>query len=538
LHCAAFKRSRAAAWAALALLAVSAPVRAQTAPQAAIESGRVAGLSLASLPHGGAFLGIPYAAQPVGDLRWRAPQPPPHWNGVRKATEYGAACPQAPSPWLPEMLGRKAMATDEACLYLNVWTPKLAADAKLPVLVWVHGGGNVEGSAEWPPLGETLARRGIVVVSLNYRLGVFGFFAYPALAAESPHHVSGNYGQLDQLAALKWVRNNIRRFGGDPRRVTVAGASSGSLDICNLLASPLSAGLLEGAILQSGVCVDSIFPTSQSAEKSDAEFVKDLGVKDGPRALAELRAMPAAQLLKRAATDEHADLEPVVDGWFLRGQPAATFARGAQLRVPVLTGSNENEMSIFASPLVGGASYRPKTVAEYRRWLGDRVHAFADAVFAAYPASSDSGVLRVFTQMDTDIDFGFGARLLAIETARAGQKAFLYHFTYRGAGEFAALGAFHSEESMFLSKKYWTSWIARPYDETLSEIIDGYWVRFVKTGNPNGAGLPRWPVYDPAKDLCQELGERVAPMPVPRADRFGVFQQRLDSRLRDAEPNP
>jgi para-nitrobenzyl esterase len=530
--------SRAAAFALLALLTISSSAHAQTAPLVVIDSGRLAGVSLASLPHGGAFLGIPYAAQPVGGLRWRAPQLPPHWSGIRKAAAYGAACPQAPSPWLPEMLGRKAMATDEACLYLNVWTPKLAEDAKLPVLVWVHGGGNVEGSAEWPPLGETLARRGIVVVSLNYRLGVFGFFAYPTLAAESPQHVSGNYGQLDQLAALKWVERNIRHFGGDPQRVTVAGASSGSLDICNLLASPLSAGLLEGAILQSGVCVDSIFPTSQSAEKSDAEFVKDLGVKNGPHALAELRAMPAARLLKAAATDQHADLEPVVDGWFLREQPAATFARSAQLKVPVLTGSNENEMSIFASSLVGGTSYRPKTVAEYRQWLRGRFHTFADAVFAAYPASSDAEVRAVFTQMDTDLDFGFGARLLAIQTARAGQNAFLYHFTYMGVGEFAALGAFHSEESMFLSKKYWTRWIARPYDETLSEIIDGYWVRFVTTGNPNGAGLPPWPVYDPAKDVCQELGERVGPMPVRRVNRFGVFQERLDSRLRDAQPNP
>ncbi|HTV07634.1 MAG TPA: carboxylesterase family protein [Candidatus Aquilonibacter sp.] len=240
------------------------------APAVTIDSGKLEGVPLSSLSRGAAFLGIPFAAQPVGDLRWKPPQPSPRWTGVRQATVDGPACPQAPSPWLPEMLGITSMKTDEACLYLNVWTPALSPRTKLPVIVWIHGGGNVEGAADWPPLGETLARQHIVVVSINYRLGIFGYYASAELSAESPQHVSGNYGQLDQLAALRWVHNNIARFGGDPDRVTVAGQSSGSEDICNLMASPLSTGLFRRVILQSGVCVDGIFPRSARQKSATA----------------------------------------------------------------------------------------------------------------------------------------------------------------------------------------------------------------------------------------------------------------------------
>src|ERR1700728_2176771 len=236
---------------ALLLVALSGPLLAQIArPQVTIDSGRVRGARVAELPSGGAFLGIPYAAPQGGALRWRATQLPRQLTGVREATALGPACPQTPSPWLPEMLGIGKMAIDEACLYLNVWTPDLHPVKALPVLVWMHGGGNVEGSGEWPPLGVMMARNGVVVVSFNYRLGVFGFFAYPRLDAESRLHTSGNYGHLDQIAALAWVRRNIARLGGDPGRVTIAGQSSGSEDVCNLMASPLAAGLFKGAILE------------------------------------------------------------------------------------------------------------------------------------------------------------------------------------------------------------------------------------------------------------------------------------------------
>ncbi|MHB1936650.1 MAG: carboxylesterase/lipase family protein [Acidobacteriaceae bacterium] len=530
------------AFAAMALLWTrGVPSQAQAhgsdgrSPRVTIDSGTLEGIPLRSAPRGAAFLGIPYADQPIGNLRWKSPQLPPKWSGIRDAKDYGPACPQMPSGWLPEMLGIQKMKTDEACLYLNVWTPNLMGTTKLPVLVWVHGGGNVEGSGEWPPLGATLAREGIVVVSLNYRLGAFGFFAYPALSTESRHRVSGNYGHLDQVAALRWVRRNIARFGGDPTQVTIAGQSSGALDICNLMASPIAAGLFQRAILQSGVCVDSIYPTLQSVETNGALLVKDLGVRPGPRALAELRAIPAQHVLETAAADQQIDLEPNIDGWFFPEQPAIAFVKKRQAKVAVLVGSNEDEVSIFASPIVGGKSYRPKTVADYRQWLQREFADDADKVFAEYPAHSDKEVPSAFREMFTDFDFGFGARLLARDTTRIRQPAFLYHFTYVGAGKFGAVGAFHSEENMFLSGKYWTTWTRRPYDETLSHAIVGYWVRFAKTGNPNGDDLPAWPAYDPATDLCQELGRRIGSERVPRAERFEIFQRVLTSRLRKLE---
>jgi len=515
-----------------ALLTLALTAQAQrAAPILAIDAGRIEGITLPTLPEGGAFLGIPYAAQPVGDLRWRAPQPAPAWSGILHVKAYGPACPQAPSGWLPEMLGETSMATDEACLYLNVWTPHLAPNADLPVLVWIHGGGNVEGSGEWPPLGETLARRGIVVVSINYRLGIFGFYATPQLSAESPDHRSGNYGQLDQLAALDWVQKNIARFGGDPHQVTVAGQSSGSEDICNLIASPLSAGLLQRAIFESGTCVDSIFPTSREIEAANAHFADHLGPGNQSASLVQLRALPAQQLLDAAAHDDDLDLEPAVDGHLLREQPATTFAQGHQLPIPILAGSTENEVSIFASPIVGGSSHRPQTLAAYHQFLDKKFGPLAPQVFAAYPATTDAEIPRVFNTMFSDFDFGFSARLLAAETARIHQPAYLYHFTYAGQGPFATLGAFHAEDLMFLSQHYWSSWVKTPDDARVSNTLIDYWIHFIQTGDPNTAGLPQWPAYDPHQDLVQILGRAVTTAPDPRATRFSPFQQYLDNRV-------
>ena len=429
------------------------------------------------------------------------------------------------------MLGRKKLDSDEACLYLNVWTDNLYSASKAPVMVWIHGGGNIEGSQEMPPLGPVLAKRGVVVVSINYRLGALGFLSHPALSAESEHSSSGNYGLLDQLEALKWVHANIDKFGGDPAQVTVFGASSGALDICYLMASPLAAGFFQRAILQSGVCVDSMVSPLVKGEADGKRLTRDLGVADDMQALVKLRALPAERILQVASRNTALNFDANIDGWVLQEQPALTFARGKQAKIPVMVGSNLDEVSIFASPIVGGTSYRPETINEYRNWLRREFKTDGSEVFTAYPAHTDGDVHRAFLAMDTDYEFGFGARLFAQEISSAGQDAFLYNFNYVGAGKFAALGAFHSEESMFLAQKYWASWISRPEDEKLSQAIIHYWTNFARNGRPDSAGLPPWPAYKKETDLCQELGLAVRQAPVPRAAQCEVFERILRSRV-------
>lgn len=511
----------------VARISICAEVSAQKsrAPRVRLEDGVLSGARLGS--DGASFLGIPYAAPPVGRLRWAPPQEPAPWTGVRDATYYRPACPQLPSPWLPEMLGRKEMQTSEDCLYLNVWTPRLRSDESLPVMVWIHGGGNIEGSQEWPPLGPALATHGVVVVTINYRLGVLGYLAHPELSAQSPDHVSGNYGLLDQMAALRWVKRNIRSFGGDPHRVTVFGASSGSLDVCDLMASPLAQGLFDRAIMQSGVCEDGLSPTLAEQEASGVAFAaKILSAKDDA-SIEKLRAIPADELVRMADKVGGVDWNPIVDTRVLPVQPLLVFRRGQQIKVPVIVGSNLDEVSIFASSLVGGKSYRPQSVAEYRSWLKREFGNDADAVFHAYPAARDDQVHAAFRAMDTDDSFGFGANLLAREVTASGQKAYLYIFTMTGRGPFASLGAFHSLESMYLSKHYWTDWVSGPEDEPLSNAILEYWTRFAASGDPSSADLPVWPPYRIDKPEAQELGKQIGPVRVPRLDSMSVFMKLL-----------
>jgi para-nitrobenzyl esterase len=291
------------------------------------------------------------------------------------------------------------------------------------------------------------------------------------------------------------------------------------------MASPLASGLFEKAILQSGFCVDNKSPTLSQVEAQGEKLAQQLGASGGDaEALDKLRAIPAEQMLQQAATDYEIDFNPNVDKWVLRDQPWRIFSEGKQARIPVIVGSNADEVSIFASPLVGGSSHRPKTIAEYRQWLQQTFHDLAPEVFAAYPANTDGDVPKAFLSMDSDYEFGFGAWLLARETQAIGQTAFLYRFTYIGSGEFASLGAFHSEESILLSKRYWTSWVSSPDDEPMSERIIGYWTEFAKTSRPDAPGLPPWPAYESSADQYQELGRHVGQIACD-SSRFRAFMK-------------
>jgi para-nitrobenzyl esterase len=466
-----------------------------------------------------AFLGVPYAAPPVGELRWKPPEPVRSWVGTRQANQFGPPAPQLPAAWLPYI------AWSEDCLYLNVWTTHFSPNAKLPVVVFFHGGGNKAGYSQLTPLGPALSRCGVVVVTASYRLGPFGFFAHPLLTAESEHHSSGNYGLLDQLQALRWIRENISHFGGDPARVTAMGQSAGAVDICLLMASPLAAGLFQGAILESGeaqsvlnedirlpIFYNSISGTGEAAGE---QLANDLGVTDGPDTLKRLRSISADKILEAWRQDRRVSFDAIVDGWVVPEQPAKIFAQGKQLDIPIMVGSNTDEASVLGYAV-------PKTVAEYKQDLEQDSGRFADQEFAAYPAESDARASSQYLELQNDL-FAYGAYSLARAMTRLVQKAYLYQFTYVEPGKRASLGAYHGEELYFLSDSFPADWEHGSADEKLGNTLRTYWMQFVKTGNPNFSGLPEWPAYAVSKDQYLELGRRVGLHPV--SERLKILER-------------
>ena len=306
-------------------------------PYVTLEAGALQGTRFSAAQNEVAFLGVPYASPPVGNLRWKPPEPVTPWTGLRQATQYGSACPQLPASWVPPV------PWNEDCLYLNVWTTHSSLTAKLPVIVYFHGGSNTSGYSQMTPLGPSLSRLGVVFVSANYRLGPFGFLAHPALTAEAEHHSSGNYGLLDQLQALHWVHENITHFGGDPARVTVMGQSAGSVDICLLMASPLAPGLFQRAIMESGDCQSTLNEDIRkpqnynsipgTGEAAGEQLANALGILDGPEALRKLRNIPAAAILKAWSQHGGISFDAIVDGWVVPDQPARIFTEGAEVRV-------------------------------------------------------------------------------------------------------------------------------------------------------------------------------------------------------------
>lgn len=436
------------------------------------------------------YKGIPYAASPVGENRWRAPQAVPSWDGVRPATAFGPQC----------MQGEPAAGLDmsEDCLYLNVWTPAVDADALLPVMVWIHGGGFFRGSGADPRYdAESLAAKGAVVITFNYRLGSFGFFAHPELTAESPNDSSGNYAMLDMIAVLEWVYENAAAFGGDPTLVTVFGESAGGAAVGALLSSPLSRGLIHRSIAQSGGFTGlsiAAQPTLAELERAGEEQAQTFGAGS----LAELRAARAEDILEAFPGGGAIN----VDGWFLPRDTALIWADGEQAPVDFLGGSNRDEVTFFGPGIQHAETFRQN--AEQR--FGE----LATDYLALYPAGSDEEAAASYARAFND-EVAWVMRRMAKAQSDRGLGAWAYYFTRVPPGQ-EERGASHVAELAYVFNQHeresgWTD-----VDRRLGDVMSGYWVNFARSTNPNGRDLPAWPRltgYEAGNVL--ELGENVGP---------------------------
>lgn len=441
------------------------------------------------------FRGVPYAQPPVGELRWREPQPVKNWKGERKATEFGPRCMQRPV--FSDMVFRSPTISED-CLYLNIWTPAKSESERLPVLVYFYGGGFVAGDGSEPRYdGASMAKKGIVALTVNYRLDVFGMFAHPELTKESLHKASGNYTLLDQAAALRWVRENIAAFGGDPERITIAGESAGSFSVSAQMASPLSRDLIAGAIGESGALMNSVrgsIPLSK-AEQDGVRFAEMLGAQS----LAELRAIPAQRLLQAAAEPNAPRFNIILDGYFFPKPPGEIFEAGEQAKVPLLAGSNSEEAPYFAL-----LRDLPPTVENYRSVLKELYGEHADAVFALYPASNEQEVKDAARELASDRFLGYGTwKWVDVHSRTSGQPAY-YYFYSRPRPPLRAdpkapipTGAVHSAEIEYAMGNLVTNlvfaWTEDDYK--VSRVMQEYFANFIKTGNPNGSALPSWPPY-------------------------------------------
>ena len=488
--------------------------------QVTLDSGPVTGVQQEVDGHDiWVFKGIPYAAPPVGDLRWKPPQPVTAWTEPRACVEFGSSCPQPEAREGLYALAALAVGeTSEDCLYLNVWSAAESADEQLPVMVWIHGGVEIGSGSMKVYDGSNLATKGVVVVTINYRLGPLGFLAHPALTAESPDGSSGNYGLLDQIAALRWVRTNIAGFGGDPQNVTVFGESAGAISILALLVSPLAEGLFDRAIAQSGIMLDSGFGvgtavTLEAAEAAGMDYAGHLGVDPAGDVPAQMRAKSADELLQ--AADEYVtDLgllekglnwTPVADGYLLPGLPGDLWTAGRCHDVPLLTGSNADEGNLFVAMM-------PLSADQYDQEMQKIFGPYAQEAMALYPNTGTQGLDSGISRMLTEVGFASTARLAArMMEASTDSPAYLYQFT-RESLVLNSLGAFHSLEIPYVMGNldlFTSLGMITPTDRRLSETMMGYWARFAATGDPNGGGAPEWPRYDAASDQHLELGDDV-----------------------------
>jgi para-nitrobenzyl esterase len=434
-----------------------------------------------------AFLGLPYAAPPVGDLRWKAPEPPAKWKGERDATKFGAHCAQ--NLVFADMIFQGPPASED-CLFLNVYAPADATGkSKLPVMFWIHGGGYSGGGSDEPRHnGDFLPLKGVVLVTINYRLGVFGFLATSDLAKEA-NGAAGNYGLLDMVAGLQWVKENIKKFGGDPGNVTIFGESAGSFAVSTLMAAPAANGLFHKAIGESGGAFSDVLPmdTLEAREKKDDDWVAGLGVKS----LADLRALPTEKVLDGAKAKK-GGFSSVVDGKFLTEPVPDTYAAGKQAHVPLLAGWNRDEGSFLGNGMTA------------EKWKGMAAALFKDRAaefLTLYPGDTDEQAVNSAIDYGSDAFIAFSTwKWLEADRKTSDQPVYRYHFELRATPSKFHPGtfAFHSDdiEYVFGTLDTRPGFVVRPEDRTLSDQMMGYWTNFAKTGDPNGAGLPPWPKYD------------------------------------------
>lgn len=476
----------------LLALALAAPAAA-AAPEAQTAQGLVSGTTDDGIA---VFKGIPFATQPVGELRWRPPQAPQSWKGVRKTEAFGPICPQGQDS--PRATGLRQ---SEDCLTLNVWSPEAKAGAKLPVMVWIYGGAFRAGGSAMPYYdGTELAQHGVVLVSFNYRLGWLGFFDHPALAKENAGDAIGNYGLMDQIAVLKWVHDNIAAFGGDPANVTIFGESAGGMSVNDLMVSPPARGLFEKAISESGLGLWPV-PEAKEAQAAAVAFAARQRIAgEDEAALARLRKLPVGALLAdqaKAKADESA--APMVDGKIVPGQPAVLFGEGKIANAAYMAGSNSDEASLMQWLNLTGKQVLDR--------YGKNLPAVRQLYAQEGPLTDKALAHRIFD----DSVFAAGAHALAIFAAKGGKPAYVYHFAYvakaqRGKSE----GVAHGGEIPFVfglhGLKRFPLFAARlarkttDKDRAVIAIVQNYWTNFAKTGNPNGANLPAWPAVTPLEN--------------------------------------
>jgi len=479
-----------------------------------VDGGTIAGAPSSTDSEVMAYRGIPFAAPPVGDLRWKPPQPVGPWGGVLQADSYGSVCPQLPyaedSFW-SRLQQYPPSEMSEDCLYLNVWAPADPPAERLPVMVWIHGGGLTKGSGTRVGYdGTALVRRGVVLVTINYRLAAFGYLAHSGLSAESEHGSSGNYGVLDQIAALEWVQRNIANFGGDPERVTIFGESAGSTSVCLLMATPLAEGLFHLAIGQSGgafgrtVLLDEEFGGRPSHEAVGEAFAADL-VGEGGATVEDMRAASTQQVLEtyeRLGGRAYGITRAVVDGWVLPDDVDTVFAEGRQHDVPVIVGSNADE----GPPLY--ERWVPKDSAAYAEYVNTTYGDLAEEFLELYPNGDSATIWDSYLRSRGQGRFAWTMNNWARQMENVTSNAWLYHFTHvPPIPDANRYGAYHAGEIVYVFDNLDLAGFdeLRESDRKLAALMSQYWVNFAATGDPNGESLPAWTPFDVGEEAFMDM---------------------------------